>query len=158
MEDAIEELTNSMGKVGKNNSQIKLSSKAPDLNSWLSGVMSYTQTCIDGFPDGKLKNEIRKVMKASKEYTSNSLALVQESTKLVSTFQAGSVRHLLAFDEQGFPTWMNQEDRRMLKENDEKPKPSVIVAKDGSGNYITINEALKAMPQKYEGRYVMFQS
>lgn len=35
-------------------------------------------------------------------------------------------------------------------------KPNVIVAKDKSGNFTTISDALKAMPKKYNGRYVIY--
>ena len=54
----------------------------------------------------------------------------------------------------GVPTWMNSNERRMLKgaAAGEKPKPNVVVAKDGSGEFKTINEALAAMPAKYDGR------
>ncbi|KAK4479678.1 hypothetical protein RD792_015207 [Penstemon davidsonii] len=34
--------------------------------------------------------------------------------------------------------------------------PHLIVAKDGSGNFATISEALNAMPHKYTGRYVIY--
>jgi hypothetical protein len=36
--------------------------------------------------------------------------------------------------------------------NQDKPKPHVTVAKDGSGDFKTFSEALAAMPTKYEGR------
>ncbi|KAF2304229.1 hypothetical protein GH714_028752 [Hevea brasiliensis] len=53
----------------------KLTKNEPELNNWLSAVMSYQQTCIDGFPEGKLKSDMEKTFKAAKELTSNSLAM-----------------------------------------------------------------------------------
>ncbi|GAV70988.1 Pectinesterase domain-containing protein [Cephalotus follicularis] len=50
---------------------------------------------------------------------------------------------------------MSHEDRRMLKVAD-KPKPNVTVAKDGSGQFKTISDALAAMPTKYQGRYIIY--
>jgi len=163
VQDAMEELKESVSKVGRN-SLGSLSSTTPDLNNWLSAVMSYQQTCIDGFPKGKLKDDMEKVLNVSKELTSNSLAMISELSSLLSTFQApGHSRRLLTqesssptMDNDGFPTWMTNEDRRMLKEKADKPKPNVTVAKDGSGDYKTISEALAAMPEKYEGRYVIY--
>jgi pectinesterase inhibitor-like protein len=153
MKDAEEELGFSVFLVG-NSDEGKLPSKTPHLNNWLSAVMSYQQTCIDGFPQGKLKDGMENALKAAKELTSNSLAIVSEVAWFLSTFQetAGQSRRLL--DKDGYPSWMASEDRRMLKANDEKPTPNVIVAKDGSGDYKTISGALAAMPAKYQGRYV----
>lgn len=158
MEDAIEELEASVSSIGNNTTSTKISSKTPDLNSWLSAVISYQQTCVDGFPEGKLKSDIEKAFVPAKELTSNSLALVSEVTSLLSTFQAKgeSRRRLLDVDKDGFPAWIAKEDRRMLKASDEKLTPNVTVAKDGSGDFRTINEALAAMPAKYQGRYVIY--
>ncbi|XP_059433164.1 putative pectinesterase/pectinesterase inhibitor 45 [Corylus avellana] len=165
MQDAKDELGFSVFLVG--NSDVgKLPSETPDLNNWLSAVMSYQQTCIDGFPQGKLKDGMENALKAVKELTSNSLAIVSEVAWFLSTFQetAGPSRRLLekesnspnSLDKDGYPTWMAREDRRMLKANDEKPTPNVIVAKDGSGDYKTISGAFASVPEKYQGRYVIY--
>ncbi|XP_075672714.1 putative pectinesterase/pectinesterase inhibitor 45 [Castanea sativa] len=162
MQDAKEELDDSVSKISKNDLG-KLISSTPDLNNWLSAVMSYQQTCIDGFPEGKLKSDMEKTLKAVKELTSNSLAIISELASFLSTFQTlGFSRHLLAENESNFlekdglPTWVPNEDRRMLKANIDKPTPNVIVAKDGSGDHKTISEALAAMPEKHKGRYVIY--
>lgn len=159
MQDAKEELDDSVSKISKNDLG-KLISSTPDLNNWLSAVMSYQQTCIDGFPEGKLKSDMEKTLTAVKELTSNSLAIISELASFLSTFQTlGFSRHLLAENESNFlekdglPTWVPYEDRRMLKANIDKPTPNVIVAKDGSGDHKTISEALAAMPEKHTGRY-----
>lgn len=160
LEDAVEELGFSVNNLG--DSIGKFSSKTPDLNNWLSAVMSYQHACVDGFPEGKLKTEMHKTMKIAEELTSNSLAIISEVSSFLSTFQIpGAMRHLLekeasglaAADEDGLPSWMNQEERRMLKGNNgAKLTPNVVVAKDGSGKFRTISEALAAMPEKHTGR------
>ncbi|KAK9275335.1 hypothetical protein L1049_022599 [Liquidambar formosana] len=155
-QDAIEELEDSVSNVG--------ASRTHDLNNWLSAVMSYQQTCIDGFPEGEIKSRMEKALKPAKELTSNSLAIVSELASILSTFQIPGVsRRLLAkesnspsLDKDGFPNWMTHEDRRMLKVDKTKLKPNVVVAKDGSGNFTRISDALAAMPQKHEGRYVIY--
>ncbi|KAJ9168114.1 hypothetical protein P3X46_019676 [Hevea brasiliensis] len=146
----------------------KLTKNEPELNNWLSAVMSYQQTCIDGFPEGKLKSDMEKTFKAAKELTSNSLAMVSALTSLLQSFQISkSNRRLLAkepnsssMDKDGLPRWISHEDRRMLKgaarADAGKPKPNAVVAKDGSGDFKTIAAALAAMPAKYEGRYVIY--
>ncbi|XP_009369731.1 putative pectinesterase/pectinesterase inhibitor 45 [Pyrus x bretschneideri] len=156
-EDAMEELGDAISQVGSNTESGKV--RIGVLNSWLSAVISYQQTCIDGFPDGKLKSDLEKMLQTSKEFTSNSLAMLSLLNQLQlpgTGAAAGSNRRLLSQDKGEFPTWMSHEDRRMLKKNDKKLTPNVTVAKDGSGNYKTINEALEKMPQKYEGRYVIY--
>ncbi|KAJ6372938.1 hypothetical protein OIU76_027303 [Salix suchowensis] len=155
VENAKEELKDSIARVGDDLG--KLAKNAPDLNNWLSAVMSYQQTCIDGFPEGKLKSDMDKTFKTAKELTSNSLAMVSSLTSFMKTFPFPGAfsRRLLAKD--GLPGWMSHEDRRILKgDNKDKPTPNVTVAKDGSGDFKTISEALTAMPAKYEGRYVIF--
>ncbi|KAG5222762.1 pectin methylesterase [Salix suchowensis] len=164
IEDAKEELKNSVDCIG--NDIGKLASNAPDLSNWLSAVMSYQQTCIDGFPEGKLKSDMEKTFKATRELTSNSLSMVSSLVSFLKNFSfSGTLnRRLLAeeqkspsLDKDGVPGWMSHEDRRILKGADkDKPKPNVSVAKDGSGDFKTISEALAAMPAKYEGRYVIF--
>ncbi|KAK4786469.1 hypothetical protein SAY86_003158 [Trapa natans] len=159
--DAIEEINISASSiVGDLN---HLSSKSSDLNSWLSAVRSYQETCVDGFPDGKHKTDMKKALKTANELSSNSLAIISQISSFLSTL--GVNRHLLSekptraldVDEDGFATWMSSDERRMLKGNpNNKPTPNVTVAKDGSGQFKTINEALKALPAKYTGRYVIY--
>ena len=164
VENAKEELKDSVAHVGDDLG--KLAKNAPDLNNWLSAVMSYQETCIDGFPEGKLKSDMEKTFKASKELTSNSLAMVSSLTSFMKSFPfpAALNRRLLAKEDNSpalnkddLPGWMSNEDRRILKgASKDKPKPNVTVAKDGSGDFKTISEALAAMPAKYEGRYAIF--
>ncbi|KAF2285098.1 hypothetical protein GH714_037870 [Hevea brasiliensis] len=164
IENAKQELNQSISHSGSDVG--KLLKNEHELNNWLSAVMSYQQTCIDGFPEGKLKSDMENTFNASKELTSNSLAMVSALTSFLQSFQTHSSRRLLAMepnsssiDEDGLPSWISHEDRRMLKddvEEDDKPKPNVVVAKDGGGDFKTIAAALAAMPEKYEGRYVIY--
>ncbi|XP_076906427.1 pectinesterase/pectinesterase inhibitor-like [Bidens hawaiensis] len=87
-------------------------------------------------------------------------------------------------EQHGFPTWVPVGDRRLLggdesedEEGDEpEPKltgqeyfkspepapvdksavPNVVVAKDGSGQFMTITEALAAYPLNHKGRYIIY--
>lgn len=153
-DDAKEELEQSVYQVGNTTSSGKM--RIGRLNSWLSAVISYGQTCIDGFPDGDGKSKITKTLEATKELTSNSLAMISLLSEVSgSKSSSGSSRRLLAQDKNGFPSWLTYDERRVLKKNDEMPTPNVTVAKDGSGNYQSISQALSAMPEKYEGRFVL---
>ncbi|XP_057466931.1 probable pectinesterase/pectinesterase inhibitor 13 [Actinidia eriantha] len=157
LQDATEELRSSISHVDGQNLG-KLSSSTPELNNWLSAVISYQQTCIDGFPEGELKSALQKELKNTKELTSNALAIISQVTSVFSNFvQAPPAnRHLLSTDKDGLPSWMTHEDRRMLKGKSQKLIPNVIVAKDGSGAFKTISDALAAIPPKYAGRYIIY--
>ncbi|KAK8490293.1 hypothetical protein V6N12_012428 [Hibiscus sabdariffa] len=162
MENAKEELQSSAARVGT-----IVPGKLPtngDLTNWLSAVMSYQETCVDSFPEGPVKHEFGTTLNNSELYTSNSLAMVRDLARLMNLHQEKPIlkHHLLQtgfslLAKDGLPIWMNHEERRLLKEEkDYMPKPNVTVAQDGTGNFRTINEALVAMPPKYEGRYVIF--
>ncbi|KAL0292398.1 UNVERIFIED_CONTAM: putative pectinesterase/pectinesterase inhibitor 45 [Sesamum calycinum] len=153
LEDAKEELNSSSAFI-KGKDMGKLSSITPEINNWLSAVLTYQQTCIDGFPDGAEKTSMQKLLNTSRELGSNALAIVSELSTTLKTVQ--SQRKLLGMDEAGFPAWMGHEYRRVLKADATKFTPNVTVAKDGSGNFTTIAAALKAMPEKYTGRYVIY--
>ncbi|VFQ69018.1 unnamed protein product [Cuscuta campestris] len=157
--DAMEELNSSMSGVG-NSGLESLASRTPDLNNYLSAVITFQDNCIDGFPDGEEKTAIRNSLKTAEEIASNALAIVSQLSSALSTFQIPDLdlkRHLLADeDDREFPAWMDHEERRILKVEAPKQPPNATVAKDGSGNFTTINAALAAIPQKYDGRYVIF--
>ncbi|XP_047308039.1 pectinesterase-like [Impatiens glandulifera] len=156
-QDAKDELNSSVSSVHQQTTT-SLSSSTPDLNNWLSAVMSYQETCIDGFPDGDVKTSMNTSLQSVKELTSNSLAIVNQVSGLFSAVNFGASRRLL--DHDGLPSWMSDEDRRMLKRKDKsKDKslvPNVTVALDGSGQFKTISDALAAMPTAYEGRYNIY--
>ncbi|XP_028759981.1 probable pectinesterase/pectinesterase inhibitor 13 [Neltuma alba] len=157
LDRAKDDLANSSSHVGSVDVN-KLTSSSSDLNSWLSAVISFQGACLDGFSEGKLKTEMQSAFQDSTEYVSNTLAILSQLGSVVSSaLKEGASRHLLSSDDhKGLPEWMNDEDRRMLKAADDKPTPNVTVASDGSGDFKTISEALKAIPQKYDGRYVVY--
>uniref|UniRef100_J3MTI2 Pectinesterase n=1 Tax=Oryza brachyantha TaxID=4533 RepID=J3MTI2_ORYBR len=139
------------------------------LRVWLSAVIADQETCIDGFPDGDLKDKMRDAMESGKELTSNALAIIGKASSFLAALNlpassAASHRRLLsfAFDEDtprqpDVPLWVSRQQRRLLKGKfQNKLTPNVVVAKDGSGKFKTINDALAAMPKKYTGRYVIY--
>ncbi|XP_052290187.1 probable pectinesterase/pectinesterase inhibitor 13 [Citrus sinensis] len=136
--------------------------RAGELNNWLSAVMTYQQTCIDGFPEGKMKSDMDKTLNETQQLTSNSLAMISQFSKYLSSImnltpEGTDHRGLLDSKDGVLPSWMSHQERKMLQdEENNKIEPHLIVAKDGSGNFTTISEALAAAPQKYEGRFVIY--
>ncbi|CAA7401164.1 unnamed protein product [Spirodela intermedia] len=155
---AKDELLQTLRDVGKSPAE-QLPKKEHDLKNWLSAVMSYQQTCIDGFPEGEFKTKMENAMKTAKQLTSNALAIVAQAASLFSMLDVRGlrVRRRLMSDADGLPAWVPEGDRRLLKEKVTKNlKPNVVVAKDGSGDFRTISAALAAISEKYHGRYVIY--
>ncbi|KAK3121849.1 hypothetical protein QOZ80_8BG0661780 [Eleusine coracana subsp. coracana] len=127
------------------------------LRVWLSAVIAHQETCIDGFPDGDIKKKMTEAMENGKELTSNALAIIDKAASFLSMFAASSHRRrILSTSMSHDATALLEEERRQLKGFQNAPKPNVVVAKDGSGQFKTINDALKAMPKTYTGRYVIY--
>jgi len=150
--------------------------KIADLKTWLSAVYSYQETCIDAFPEGETKTKIKEAVKDAEEYLSNSLALATQIKAILQKYQEaakgdqeeGKHRRLLpdpdhrvprgggskAVDEEGFPEWVGHHERKLLIKATENLTADITVAKDGSGNYTTINECLENLPENRTERYV----
>ncbi|WOH09017.1 hypothetical protein DCAR_0728469 [Daucus carota subsp. sativus] len=156
--DAKQEINSSATTVGGKDIG-SLDSRKHDLSNWLSAVMSYQQTCVDSFPKGDTQTAMKKALQDSEELTSNALAIVSQLSSILSSIQKPK-RRLLSDSKQphedNSATWMNAEERRMLRVDPPKQKPDVTVAKDGSGDFKTINDALNKVPQNHQGRYVIF--
>ncbi|KAK8572039.1 hypothetical protein V6N13_047662 [Hibiscus sabdariffa] len=87
--------------------------------------------------------------------------MVSEIPKLIRdlnfpglTRAGGSTRKLLAKD--GFPSWVSFKQRMLLQQKASQMKPNVVVAKDGSGKYTSINQALKEVPNKNASPFVIY--
>ncbi|KAE9601561.1 putative pectinesterase [Lupinus albus] len=159
LHDAKEDLHTSVHELGKLDFNI-FSTMTPDFNSWLSAVISFQQTCIDGFPENSnLKKILSNHFRDSREFVSNALAIVSRVNTI--GIGGGLFPHIPnspigSLDNEKFPKWLHKDDRRILKAADDKPTPNVTVAKDDSGDFKTISEALEKIPENYEGRYVVF--
>ncbi|KAM3290697.1 pectinesterase isoform X1 [Capsicum chacoense] len=133
-----------------------------DLKIWLSGAITYQETCLDGFEKttGETGEKMKKALNASMELTSNALSMITEISAVFTSLNAGSNRRRLLFDEHGIellPDWIDMGRRRLLAVNISKEiKPDMVVAKDGSGKYKTINEALKNIPLSRNETFVLY--
>lgn len=137
--------------------------EADDVQTWLSASLTNQDTCIEGvnghnygnpmLPDGAL----RKVWKL----LSNSLAMVKnispagiDRRRLIDPI--ASLDNELFSVADGFPSWLSPADRRLLQVLPSGIRANAVVAKDGSGHYKTITEAINAAPSKSKGRYIIY--
>ncbi|KAK9991971.1 hypothetical protein SO802_026956 [Lithocarpus litseifolius] len=161
---AIDELQASFSTVGDSELHT-ISDREDELKNWLSAVISYQETCIDGFTQPDLKNEMSNGLLNASQLTSNALAIVSALSEILTSFNipintTASSRRLLdasGVDDNEYPEWLSAKDRKLLQSNSGgQVKPNAIVAKDGSGQFKTITAALDAYPKASTGRYVIY--
>ncbi|KAJ7980513.1 Pectinesterase [Quillaja saponaria] len=115
-----------------------------DIQTWLSAALTFQQACKDSAEDlisdqltSDLMKQISKKMDYLSQLGSNPLALVNRIT--------GETNKTLGRkddEQQGFPNWVFSRERKLLQAT--TIKANVIVAKDGSGHYQTVSEAIRA--------------
>ncbi|CAK7348341.1 unnamed protein product [Dovyalis caffra] len=117
--------------------------------------MTNQYTCLDGFAysKGKVRNAIQKSLHNISHHVSNSLVMLKKipgiNTSKSEVFpEYGNVKH-------GFPSWLSPKDRKLLQASVNTTKFDLIVAKDGTGNFTTISEAVRAAPNSSDTRFVI---
>ncbi|KAI8544766.1 hypothetical protein RHMOL_Rhmol08G0320400 [Rhododendron molle] len=128
--------------------------KMGDLKTWLSTSLTDHETCLDALTEANslvVLNEVMGIIRNSTEFASNSLAIVAKLLGLLGEFNLPIHRKLLWGGNSGFPDWV---DRGLLQE-ETNLVPNVTVAKDGSGNFTTINAAVQKVPKKSVYRFVI---
>ncbi|XP_010429701.1 PREDICTED: probable pectinesterase/pectinesterase inhibitor 21 isoform X1 [Camelina sativa] len=157
MDYALGELSNSFEELGKFEFH-KLDEALINMRIWLSAAISHEETCLEGFQDtkGNAGETMKKALKTAIELTHNGLAIISELSNFVGQMQIPSLnsRRLLA---QGIPSWVDQRGRKLLQDAAaySDAKPDIVVAQDGSGQYTTINDALKFVPKKKNTTFVV---
>ncbi|KAK0571795.1 hypothetical protein LWI29_021703 [Acer saccharum] len=106
-----------------------------DIQTWLSAALTFQQTCKDSVETTLgLDHEISQKMDYLSQLVSNPLAIVNRITGDADSSRNNSTG--------AFPNWVYSRHRKLLQAN--TIKANVIVAKDGTGNYKTVSEAIKA--------------
>ncbi|KAG0497651.1 hypothetical protein HPP92_002342 [Vanilla planifolia] len=139
-----------------------------DFEAWLSMVISYRTNCLASIESEELNVQLNAALQNTTVLTDNAIAIVSSIGRVAKALDLGlnitidggisGGRRLLAAAD-GYPSWMSAADRKLLASHRPitfRARPNAVVAKDGSGQFKTINDALKAMPKKYSGRYVIY--
>ncbi|KAL9224181.1 hypothetical protein vseg_000243 [Gypsophila vaccaria] len=124
------------------------------LKTLLSAAMTNEITCIDGFsdlykttPDNAIKIYLEETLKPVIQMISNSLAIIKHiETKNLPNHRQSNQKIL---------TWMSRKDRRLIGLGNYRIRPNVVVASDGSGDYMTVMEAIRMAPNMSKSRYVI---
>ncbi|XP_031129195.1 pectinesterase [Ipomoea triloba] len=118
-----------------------------DAHSWLSTVLTNHDTCLDG-----LSEPARPVM----EPVIKDLITRARSSLAVLVAVAPATEDDLRALNGEFPSWVSASDRRLLEASANAVAANVVVAKDGSGKYKTVAEAVAAAPDNGKTRYVIY--
>lgn len=114
-----------------------------DARTSLSAVLSYQRACIEGMQEASSTFDMERALQKSTELTSNSLAIVY----------AFSVNDDKGAESSGM-------SRKLISNHSFDIKiaqaPDAVVAKDGSGKYKSINDAINAYPDGHNGRYLIY--
>ncbi|KAK4779826.1 hypothetical protein SAY87_015932 [Trapa incisa] len=125
------------------------------------GAMTNQYTCLDGLAysntNVSLRDRIEKRLVQISRHISNSLAMLKkipgandtQSTASGMLPDYGSLR-------EGFPSWVSRRDRRLLQTSTGSIKYNLVVAKDGTGNFTSIADAVAAAPNSSTTRFVIY--
>ncbi|CAL0302410.1 unnamed protein product [Lupinus luteus] len=154
-DNTIEELKTSIYDL---NQSTICSKRYHDSQTLLSGAMTNLYTCLDGFAYSKqthhVRDRIEEKLYEISHHISNSLAMlkkvpgVKEPSKSEVFPEYGKMKD-------GFPSWVSFKDRKLLQASVNETKFDLVVAKDGTGNFSTIVEALAAAPNSSKTRFVI---
>ncbi|KAF8389980.1 hypothetical protein HHK36_024500 [Tetracentron sinense] len=154
-EDTVTQLNRSIGS--KNPTSMK------DAQTWLSAAITNQQTCQNGLTELNSSSHLAFfpfMFTNFSKLLSNSLAINKAAVGSSSATlfdKKGGDRRLLS---NGYPTWVSVADRKLLQSSGRTAasKADVVVAKDGSGNYKTITEAVAASAKLRSGakRFVIY--
>jgi len=163
---AIDELQSSEALVKENNIN-NINDQVAELKNWMGAVVAYQQSCLDGF-DTDMEKEMQSKLQTGGldnvgKLTALALDVVSSFAEILSDFNLDltsktSSRRLLDVDQDGYPSWLSMADRKLLAaagKGDSIP-PNVVVAKDGSGDYKTVLDAINSYPKNHKGRYIIY--
>lgn len=158
---AVEDLEEILGKLdGKELKTVH--DEVYDFRIWLTSVIAYQVTCLEQLEDPNLKAEIHNGILNATLHTNNAADIFAELSNILLAYNITlnvnpNHRKLLdvgSVDEQNYPHWLSEGDRRLLEE---EPKPDAIVSKDGKGTHISIADAIASYKTKTPpGRYVIY--
>ncbi|KAL5578936.1 hypothetical protein UlMin_011378 [Ulmus minor] len=120
-------------------------------HAWLSGVLTNHVTCLDG-----LIEDFSRKMFSLENKLNELISRARISLAILVAISPSKDDKLMEPLNGDFPTWVTSQDRRLLEALPNQINANVVVAKDGSGNYKTVKEALAAAPKKSKTRYVIY--
>ncbi|XP_057806048.1 pectinesterase-like [Salvia miltiorrhiza] len=146
LEKAAGDLRRSVGKVDAFD-PARAGEYVADLRTWLSAVVANQETCVDAFENttGGVGERMRKLLKNARELSSNGLAMVTDLSEFVGG--GGGGREVAVEEGDEFV------GRRLTATV--SLEPTIVVAKDGSGQFKTINDAIASLPKENNDSFIV---
>ncbi|KAM3323988.1 pectinesterase [Capsicum chacoense] len=147
---AAEDLRTSITKI-QNFDISKIKDVVNDLKTWLSAVLAYEDTCLDGFTKSEYsetREKMVKLMNTTQELTLNVLYMVDSFGQMI-TQTTGLTRKLLSNSD----SFVEASNRKLHQIS--SAQPNAVVSADGSGQYKTIKDAINAVPKKNTEPFVI---
>ncbi|CAD6222569.1 unnamed protein product [Miscanthus lutarioriparius] len=167
LSDCVELLGHTLAQLGTAEAELSSGNRSAEesvagVQTVLSAALTNQYTCLDGFAgpsaseDGRVRPYIQGRIYHVAHLVSNSLAMLR---RLPQRRRRG--REALELEgygrvRRGFPSWVSAADRRRLQQQQVVLVPDLVVAKDGSGNFTTVGEAVAAAPNNSEARFVIY--
>ncbi|XP_042420197.1 pectinesterase-like [Zingiber officinale] len=158
--DLFSQTLNQLSAAWSHLSRGNASSRVEDVRTVLSAAITNQYTCLDGFAyvghDGGYRQVIEGRLYHVSHMISNSLAMVRKIPRKVPRRREALDGYGSVDAARGFPEWVSKKDRRLLQAATNETSVDLVVAKDGSGNFTTVSEAVAAAPNNSKQRFVIY--
>ncbi|KAF3774781.1 putative pectinesterase/pectinesterase inhibitor 34 [Nymphaea thermarum] len=170
VDDCLELLANSVDQLSRSIAAVADGrGGASDVMTWLSAALTNQDTCTEGMGEGaevSVRDRVAAELHSLEEIVSNCLAIYAvasgdrdfagvpiQNRRLLAADAESEISFL---EKDGFPSWVTSRDRGLLAMESKDVQADMVVASDGSGTYKTIEEAIKAVPEKSTKRTVIY--
>ncbi|KAL1539113.1 pectinesterase [Salvia divinorum] len=162
LEKAVRDLRRAVDKIDVLDEGSSMKEFVADLRTWLSAVITNQETCIDAFQyaTGDTGQKMKNLLRTARELSSNGLAMVTDISEFLDTLQLGDIlgggdgtsggsRKLMEQEQEPEPEPEAEGDgfvtKRLLAATALSVKPTIVVAKDGSGKFKSITDAVASI-------------
>lgn len=148
--DCVELYEHTINKI-KNTIDPHTKCTANDAQTWLSTALTNLETCRAGFQELGVTDYVMPLM-------SNNVSSLISNTLALNHGYYNEPTATTASQVDGFPTWISPGDRKLLQSSSSPAsQANIVVAKDGSGNFKTVKEAVDAAgKRKGSDRFVIY--
>ncbi|KAG2375448.1 Pectinesterase 2.1 [Vigna angularis] len=120
-----------------------------DAHTWLSSVLTNHATCLDGLEGTArtlMQDELENLKSRAKTILAMFLAVLPQRVEPIIDEPPNGE----------FPSWLSSKDRKLLESSALNINANVVVAKDGSGKFKTVAQAVASAPDNGKTRYVIY--
>ncbi|XP_038881670.1 pectinesterase [Benincasa hispida] len=130
----------------------RTSGSIENAHTWLSSVLTNHITCWD-----EVENSVSRA--AAMDLGLEELIMRgRNSLGMFVSIWESEIENMGELEKRvnGYPSWLKKGDRRLLGVPGKEMEANIVVAKDGSGNFMTVTEAVESVPDKSKNRIVIY--